>query len=78
MSKAVFKLSDLITANETLIATEKANKEILETFNETTCSNNLHTWAASSFQPSFIIYQWKTSWSSVINTFYRISIKRWD
>ena len=59
MAKAIFKLSNLITANETLIATEKANKEILETFNETTCSNNLHTWAASSFQPSFIIYQYK-------------------
>ena len=53
----LISLNELATSNAALKATEAANKKSLEAFDSSILMNNLHQWAGTGFQASYVVYQ---------------------
>ena len=53
----LISLDELASSNAALKATEAANKASLEMFDSSILMNNLHQWAGSGFQGSYVVYQ---------------------
>jgi len=53
----LISLSELMTSNAALKATEAANKQSLEMCDAPTLLNNLQQWAGTGFQASYPVYQ---------------------
>jgi hypothetical protein len=57
VSTVVITLDDLITSTSALQAIEASNKQKLELFDNSVLLANLHQWAGSGFQNSYLVYQ---------------------
>jgi len=55
----LISIEDLASSNAALKATELANKNSLELFDESIFMNSLHKWAGTGFQASYPVYELK-------------------
>ena len=52
----LISISELMTSNATLVATEQGNKQRLESLDTTLFLQNLHTWAGAGYKDSYVVY----------------------
>lgn len=55
---ATISLASIASSNQVLVELEANNKKILETFDSTGYTNNLHKWVAASYPVAYKIYQY--------------------
>ena len=69
----LISLDELAISNETLKATEAANKMSLEVFDSSILMSNLHKWAGTGYQGSYVVYELKVVTPIKVTALYNCS-----